>query len=359
MLTYGRSRSGEKSARPAVARTQPPLRANLAAKDIGLLGVTTDWMPPTSSTQPRLAAPRFEELLLEFLQHLEFEARAADNTLIAYRTDLMQFGGYLAARELDPLRIGQGQVVEYLESLAAGGEVAGSTLHRKLSSLRSFYAHLRREGELDSDPTVDVKAPSQSKRLPSVLSRAEVSHLIEQVKGADPIATRDRALLELMYASGLRVSEVIGLEVSDVDFDEGILRTRGKGNKERIVPVGRQALLAVRIYLRSGRRALTKDRPQRYLFVNFRGGQLTRQGLYKIVRKHAAAAGLSDRMSPHTLRHSFATHLLAGGCDLRSVQEMLGHADVSTTQTYTHLSTERLKDVYFDSHPRAVLRELR
>ncbi len=313
--------------------------------------------PPVA--QKQLVTPSYEELLLDFLQYLEFEARSAENTLIAYRTDLMQFGVYLAEIGQDPLEVTQAQVVEYLESLAASGEVAGTTLHRKLSSLRSFYLHLRREGAIELDPTADVKAPAQTKRLPAVLSRSEVAHLIDQVKGTDPIATRDRALLELMYASGLRVSEVVNLEVSDIDFEEGILRTRGKGNKERIVPVGRQALLSIRIYLRSGRRALTKDRPQRHLFVNFRGGQLTRQGLYKIVRKYAAAAGLSDRMSPHTLRHTFATHLLSGGCDLRSVQEMLGHADVSTTQTYTHLSTERLKDVYFDAHPRAVLRELR
>lgn len=314
--------------------------------------------PPVAQQQP-LVAPRYEDLLLDFLQYLEFEARSAENTLIAYRTDLMQFGAYLATIGRDPLEVTQVDVVEYLERLAASGEVAPTTLHRKLSSLRSFYVHLRREGEIDGDPTADVKAPSQSKKLPSVLSRAEVSHLIDQIKGSGAIETRDRAMLELMYASGLRVSEVIGLEVADVDFEEGILRTRGKGNKERIVPVGRQALLSIRIYLRSGRRALTKDRPQRYLFVNFRGGQLTRQGLYKIVRKYADSAGFADRMSPHTLRHTFATHLLSGGCDLRSVQEMLGHADVATTQTYTHLSTERLKDVYFDAHPRAVLHELR
>lgn len=311
------------------------------------------------AVQPPLVAGRFEDLLLDFLQYLEFEARSAQNTLIAYRTDLMQYGAHLAANGLDPLEVGRAEIVDYLEVLAAGGNVASTTLHRKLSSLRSFYVHLRRTGLIDEDPTADVKAPAQSKKLPSVLSRAEVSHLINQVQGADPIATRDRALLELMYASGLRVSEVIGIEVSDLDAEEGIIRVRGKGSKERIVPVGRQALLAIRIYLRSGRRALTKDRPQRCLFVNFRGNQLTRQGLYKIVRKYASLAGLSDHMSPHTLRHTFATHLLSGGCDLRSVQEMLGHADVSTTQTYTHLSTERLKDVYFDAHPRAVLRELR
>lgn len=316
-------------------------------------------MTPPLAQQQTLVAPRFEDQLLEFLSYLEFEARCAENTLIAYRTDLMQFGAYLATTGQDALTIEQPQIIEYLESMAAGGEIAGTTLHRKLSSLRSFYVYLRREGEIETDPTADVKAPAQAKKLPSVLSRSEVSHLIDQVKGSDPISTRDRALLELMYASGLRVSEVIGLEVSDIDFEEGILRARGKGKKERIVPVGRQALLSIRIYLRAGRRALTKDRPQKHLFVNFRGGQLTRQGLYKIVRKYAALAGLEERMSPHTLRHTFATHLLNGGCDLRSVQEMLGHADVSTTQTYTHLSTERLKDVYFDAHPRAVLHELR
>lgn len=311
-----------------------------------------------NTAEPCLA-PRFEDMLLEFLSHLEFEARCAENTLIAYRTDLMQFGLFLAGRNIDAPDVERRDVIDYLEGIAEAGDIAGSTLHRKLSSLRSFFLHLRREDLIDSDPTAGVKAPAQTKKLPSVLSRAEVSHLINQVTDGDAISMRDRALLELMYASGLRVSEISGLEVSDIDFEEGILRTRGKGNKERIVPVGRTAVLAIRIYLRAGRRQLTKERPQRYLFVNFRGGQLTRQGIYKIVRKYAARAGLEDRMSPHTLRHTFATHLLNGGCDLRSVQEMLGHADVATTQTYTHLSTERLKDVYFEAHPRAVLHATR
>lgn len=313
-------------------------------------------MPETLSEErrPPTVTTRFEERLLDFLSYLEFEARCAQNTLIAYRTDLLQFGAHIEANGVDVLDVQRRHVVDYLEELAAGGEIAGTTLHRKLSSLRSFFVHLRREGVVDHDPTADVKAPAQAKKLPTVLSRAEVSHLIDQVKGADAIAMRDRALLELMYACGLRVSEITSLEVSDVDFEEAILRARGKGSKERIVPIGRAALVALRIYLRVGYRELTKNRPQRYLFVNFRGGQLTRQGLYKIVRKYAVRAGLDDQMSPHTLRHTFATHLLSGGCDLRSVQEMLGHADVATTQTYTHLSTEHLKDVYFDAHPRAV-----
>ena len=189
-----------------------------------------------------------------------------------------------------------------------------------------------------------------------MLTRGEVERLLSQPRGGDPQALRDRALLELMYASGLRASEAIGLDVTDIDLDERMLRARGKGSKERIVPVGQAALKAVRAYLERGRAGLVKNRSETHLFVNFRGGQLTRQGLYKIVRRHALTAGLADRMSPHTLRHSFATHLLSGGCDLRSVQEMLGHADVSTTQLYTHLSGERIKEVYFKAHPRALAR---
>ena len=187
-----------------------------------------------------------------------------------------------------------------------------------------------------------------------MLTRGEVEKLLAQPRGSEPAALRDRALLELMYACGLRASEAIGLDVTDVDLEDRVLRARGKGSKERVVPIGQVAARAVGSYLERGRAALVKGRPESHLFVNFRGAALTRQGLYKIVRRHALTAGLADRMSPHTLRHSFATHLLAGGCDLRSVQEMLGHADVSTTQLYTHLSSERLKDVYFRAHPRAM-----
>jgi integrase/recombinase XerD len=166
---------------------------------------------------------------------------------------------------------------------------------------------------------------------------------------------RDRALLEVMYACGLRASETIGLELSDIDTRQGFLRACGKGSKERLVPLGRKAIAAISVYLRSGRPKLVGERHEAKLFVNFRGGPLSRQGLYKIVQRHARGAGLGGRLSPHTLRHSFATHLLAGGCDLRAVQEMLGHADISTTQMYTHLSGEQLKEVYFRAHPRATV----
>jgi integrase/recombinase XerD len=203
------------------------------------------------------------------------------------------------------------------------------------------------------DPTAHLRAPRQSRRLPQVLSRDEVAKLLAQPKGTDPAALRDRALLELMYACGLRASEAIGLEVGDVDLEDGVLRARGKGAKERLVPIGSQAAHALTLYLGRGRPRLVGDRMEGRLFVNHRGSGLTRQGLYKIVQRHARTAGLDGRMSPHTLRHTFATHLLAGGCDLRSLQEMLGHADIATTQLYTHLSAERLKDVYFDAHPRA------
>jgi integrase/recombinase XerD len=305
-------------------------------------------------------AVRIEQLTLDFLAYLELERGLSRNTLHAYQSDLAQLGVFLAARGVSPLDAKHGDLAAFLSELASGGNsgvqrtpVAAATLQRKAACLRSFYRHLRREGLIEHDPTADLRGPPKTKRLPKVLSRDQVTMLLAQPKGSEPLALRDRALLELMYACGLRVSEVTGLELSDVDLEEGILRARGKGSKERIVPVGRRAVSALRLYLARGRPALVGIRVQSSLFVNHRGGPLTRQGLYKIIQSHARTAGLAEQMTPHTLRHTFATHLLAGGCDLRSLQEMLGHADLATTQLYTHLSAERLKDVYFDAHPRA------
>ncbi len=297
----------------------------------------------------------FEHLLLDFLAYLEFERGLSRNTLEAYRSDLLQYGRFLEGRGLTAAAASGREIEDFLAGLGGSNGRAASpaTIHRKAACLRSFYRHLRREGVLETDPTAAVTAPRRGRKLPQVLTRGEVTKLLEQPKGTEPTDLRDRALLELMYACGLRASEAIGLDVSDVDIEEGIVRARGKGSKERLVPVGHTAVDAVRRYLARGRPALVGARVESHLFVNFRGGALTRQGLYKIVRRHATRAGLQDRMSPHTLRHTFATHLLAGGCDLRSVQEMLGHADVATTQLYTHLSSERLKDVYFRAHPRA------
>jgi integrase/recombinase XerD len=301
----------------------------------------------------------FEHLVLDFLAYLEFERGLSRNTLEAYRGDLLQFGAYLERQDVTAVAAQHADLAGFLAELASGSEarppVAPATLQRKAACLRSFYRHLRRDEIISHDPTADLRAPRKQQKLPQVLTRDEVTKLLAAPRGGAPGALRDRALLELMYACGLRASEAIDLELMDIDLDVGVLRARGKGSKERLVPVGREAVAAVRSYLQRGRPALVGVREESHLFVNQRGGGLTRQGLYKIVQRHAKSVGLDDRMSPHTLRHTFATHLLAGGCDLRSLQEMLGHADVATTQIYTHLSAERLKDVYFKAHPRATV----
>jgi integrase/recombinase XerD len=319
----------------------------------------------TLSTSPPIGG--IEPLVLEFLAYLELERGLSRNTLQAYRSDLLQFGEFLRWRDVDPLQAGHGDLAAFLAELAtdatsgsAGrseGEartaVSAATLRRKAACLRSFYRHLRREGTIAHDPTAELRGPRRTQRLPAALTRGEVTKLLGEPRGTDPLALRDRALLELMYACGLRASEATGMELSDIDLEEGVLRARGKGAKERIVPIGASAVAATRAYLQRGRPALVGVQVQSRLLVNSRGGGLTRQGLYKIVQGHARRSGLERKMSPHTLRHTFATHLLAGGCDLRSLQEMLGHSDLATTQVYTHLSAERLKDVYFDAHPRA------
>jgi integrase/recombinase XerD len=305
-----------------------------------------------------IAQPSFEHQVLDFLAYLEFERGLSRNTLEAYRSDLLQFGAYLGRSGGDVLTAGHAELAGFLDELAAGDgdrrpAVAPATLQRKAACLRSFYRHLRREEVIAHDPTADLRAPRKSQRLPAVLSRDEVARLLAAPRGGSPAALRDRALLELMYACGLRASEATGLALRDLDLKAGVLRARGKGSKERLVPVGREAVTATRAWLERGRPAFAGLGDEPAVFVNRRGTALTRQGLYKIVQRHARAVGLGDRMSPHTLRHTFATHLLAGGCDLRSLQEMLGHADVATTQIYTHLSAERVKDAYFRAHPRA------
>jgi integrase/recombinase XerD len=335
------------------------------------------------SSAPVITSPpqgSIESLTLDFLAYLELERGLSRNTLEAYRSDLLQFGKFMRRRGVDVTTAQHGDLAAFLSELAgtaagaSAGELAAdgpsrvdraprspaaaATLGRKVACLRSFYRHMRREGMIEHDPAAELHGPRKTQRLPRVLSREEVARLLREPKGSEPLALRDRALLEVMYACGLRVSEVTGLEVSDIDLQEGMLRARGKGSKERLVPVGRHASTALSAYCARGRPALagsraTGPRADSKLFLNRRGGGLSRQGLYKIVQGHARGAGLQERMSPHTLRHSFATHLLAGGCDLRSLQEMLGHADLATTQVYTHLSAERLKDAYFSAHPRA------
>jgi integrase/recombinase XerD len=310
-----------------------------------------------SALSTSTAQRHLNELTLDFLGTLELERGLSRNTLEAYRSDLAQFGQYLGRLGRDPLEVRPPEVAGFISELADGSEgkppVASATLQRKIACLRSFYRHLRREQLIDHDPTAELRPPRSPNRLPNVLSRDEVSRLLAQPRGTSPGALRDRALLETMYACGLRATEAITLRLSELDLEAGMLRARGKGSKERLVPIGRKAVETLNAYLARGRPRLVGLADEPHVFVNLRGGGLSRQGLYKIVQGHARSAGLEHRMSPHTLRHTFATHLLAGGCDLRSLQEMLGHADIGTTQVYTHLSVDRLRDVYFDAHPRA------
>jgi integrase/recombinase XerD len=307
-------------------------------------------------TQPA-PARHLTELTLDFLAYLELERGLSRNTLEAYRSDLQQLGEFLQRRAVDPLEVASSDLAAFVSELATGGDgkrpAAPATLQRKVACLRSFYRHLRREQILDFDPTSELRPPRPRARLPKVLSRDEVNRLLDQPVGNGPAALRDRALLETMYACGLRASEAITLQLNELDVEAGVLLARGKGSKERLVPIGSKALTTLRAYLEHARPKLVGLHDEPKVFVNLRGSALSRQGLYKIVQRHARTAGLDERMSPHTLRHTFATHLLAGGCDLRSLQEMLGHADIGTTQIYTHLSADRLREVYFDAHPRA------
>jgi integrase/recombinase XerD len=276
-------------------------------------------------------------------------ARLAARTIDAYRRDLTAFGGWLgssvAAASTEDLE-------RYLAELRANG-LAPTTIARRAASLRSFFRHQVLVGARAENPAAELPLPRRARRLPRTLSPGEAERLIEAAKGTTPRALRDRALVELLYGAGLRVSEAVGLERSGVDLDSRLVRAAGKGGKERIVPIGRQAVDALRRYLSRGRPFLDRrHRPE--LFLNAQGGALTRAGAFLILRRLAERAGLDPaRIHPHLLRHSFATHLLEGGADLRSVQEMLGHADLSTTELYTHVSDRRRREAYFAAHPHA------
>ena len=275
--------------------------------------------------------------------------RRAPATVEAYRRDLAQaaerIGKPLPAATTDDLRT-------YLAQLRADG-LAATTISRRLSALRSFYAHQVMLGVRADNPAAEIESPRRRPKLPRTLSPREAERLIEAAAGTTPRALRDAALVELLYGAGLRVSEAVGLERAGVDLDERLVRVIGKGNKERIVPVGRSAVEALRRYLSRGRPYLDR-RFRAELFLNAKGGPLTRAGAFLILRKLADKAGLEPgRVHPHLLRHSFATHLLEGGADLRSVQEMLGHADLATTEVYTHVTDKRRREAYFDAHPHA------
>ena len=295
--------------------------------------------------------PAVTDPVAEFLEALEAERGASRNTLLAYRRDLDDFLRYLEGPgRLTSVRADD--VLGYAEGLRRRG-LRPASVARRLSALRGFYRHLVREGRAEEDPTEHVDLPRRQRPLPRTLSRDAAATLVEAPDLAKPAGVRDRAMLELLYATGMRASECLGLTLEDLNLSAGYVVCTGKGRKQRLVPVGGEALQWVRTYLRDVRPALTRKRDSGRLFVNAQGRRLSRQSLWAIVRRAAAAGGIRRRVSPHVLRHSFASHLLEGGADLRAVQVMLGHADIATTQIYTHLGSSALRTMYRKFHPRA------
>ena len=276
-------------------------------------------------------------------------ARLADRTVDAYRRDLADFAAWLDG---PPAAASPDQLAAYVAKLRADG-LAATTIARRVAALRSFFRHQVLLGTRPDNPAAELELPRRRRALPKTLSPGEVERLIDAATGTTPRSLRDRALVELLYGAGLRVSEAVGLERAAVDLERRLVRAVGKGSKERVVPIGREAVEALRRYLARGRPFLDKrHRPE--LFLNAQGGALTRAGAFLILKKLAETAGLEpERVHPHLLRHSFATHLLEGGADLRSVQEMLGHADLATTELYTHVSDRRRRELYFRAHPHA------
>lgn len=296
-----------------------------------------------------------KDALDDYLQFLRVERGLALNTLTSYERDLKSYLHYLKeVEQLDSLRgVERVHILNHLSHLKET-TMSSRTVARHISSIRSFHLFLIRERIVDRDPTVHLEMPQMDKKLPNVLSIEEVEALIEAPDLSKANGKRDQAMLELLYASGMRVSECINLDMEDVNLIMGFVRCFGKGGKERIIPLGKSALESCRDYLSGPRSELSKPGiTGDALFINQRGKRLTRQGFWKLLKQHAQKAGIQKELTPHTLRHSFATHLIENGADLRAVQEMLGHADISTTQIYTHVSKTRLKDVYTQFHPRA------
>jgi integrase/recombinase XerD len=289
--------------------------------------------------------------LADYLDYLRFERGMSANTLSAYRRDLERFAEFVRQRGRALIAAGEGDVDAYFGG--AGGNGAPASVARRMAALRGLYAYLAREDLIADDPTARLRSPRRRQGLPDVLSVEEVESVLARVLPGGALGERDMALLELLYGCGLRASELVGLRAADIDLEGGLVRCIGKGDKERVVPMGSHAVAAVRRYMRDGRRELLRGRRSEHLFLNARGGHLTRQGLHYLLRRYIDKAGLEKHASAHTFRHSFATHLLRGGADLRSVQEMLGHADVATTQIYTHVTIEHLREVFYSSHPRA------
>ncbi len=290
--------------------------------------------------------------LSRYLDYSRVEKGLASNSLLSYHRDLAAFVNFMASAGKRIEKTSRDDIRQFLSTLYRRGLSARSAA-RHLVSLRNFFRFLLREGRIRSDPTAEVEAPKVDHTLPKHLSTAEVNALLVQPNASTPAGLRDKALLELLYATGMRVSELVGLHREDLDPNLGVVRCLGKGGKERLIPVGKSALRAVDAYVQRGRAKLAKNPAVNTLFLNQRGGALSRVGFWKLLAQYGRRARIATRLTPHVLRHSFATHLLERGADLRSIQLMLGHSDISTTQIYTHVLKERLKQVYQAHHPRA------
>ncbi|MCW8956197.1 MAG: site-specific tyrosine recombinase XerD [Gammaproteobacteria bacterium] len=295
-----------------------------------------------------------QQLLEQFIDVLWMEKGLSANTLAAYRNDIAGYALWLADNHSDLMRANASELQQYLAYCFEKGSKNRSAA-RLLSSLRRFYAYQVREKHLPSDPTALIEAPKPEKPLPKTLTEQQVVDLLNAPDITDPLGMRDRAMLEILYATGLRVSELVGLSMSQVSVDPGVVRIIGKGGKERLVPLGEEALSRLQTYLKHGRAGLMQQKPAcNTIFVTNRGRGMTRQAFWYLIKRYAVVVGIAaDNLSPHTLRHAFATHLLNHGADLRVVQMLLGHSDISTTQIYTHVADQRLKSLYHQHHPRA------
>jgi len=294
-----------------------------------------------------------KKLLEQFLNHLSIEAGLSSNTIESYRRDLVRYVKFLKERKVDSLNQITEEHITGLIALLSRMGLAASSISRNISSIRSFHKFLVREGYSDSDPAGALDSPKLWRKLPIVLDVEEMKKLLKQPKGSDPLSLRDKAILEFLYATGVRISELIGLKTKNLLMEIKLVRVMGKRQKERIVPIGRIAIRIVKKYLKEARPQIANQDSEDFLFLNHRGRHFSRMGLWKILRKYVNQAGIKKKISPHTIRHSFATHLMDGGADLRAVQEMLGHADISTTQIYTQLDREYLKSEHTHYHPRS------
>lgn len=293
-----------------------------------------------------------EKVLVEnFLDFLQKDKKLSDNTLQSYNRDIKLYCNYLNAHNIDAVKTTESDLKEYITSLKENGK-AVSTVSRNLASLRSFYQYLYKTKVITDDPTTNLESPKIERKLPKVLTSEQVELLLEQPKCVDLKGYRDKAMLELVYATGIRVTELISLNVDDINLDSGYIKCVGK-TKERVIPIGSLAVNALKEYMEKSRNVLLKDENDQALFVNVNGHRLTRQGFWKIIKQYKTQANIDVDITPHTLRHSFAVHLLENGAELRAIQEMLGHSDISSTQMYAQLGQNRIKDVYMKAHPRA------